>query len=200
MKANYNVTQESSGVTEGGPPPLGPRLQRLRKDKGLTLDDLARLSGVSRSMLSQIERSQANPTVATVWALAEALHIEMAELLGVGQRTASPRIAVASAAFTPEMRSDDGLCVLKILSPAERVGSIEWYDLRIARGGMLRSAAHARGSMEHLTVLAGRLVVEAGDERTEVLEGMTARYPADIPHCIANDGDSDAQALLVNLF
>lgn len=187
-------------MTETGPPPLGPHLQGLRKERGLTLDDLSRTSGISRSMLSQIERGQANPTVATVWALSKALRIEVIELLGAGQRTAAPTIDLSTASFTPEMRSDDGLCVLKILSPADRVGSVEWYELRVARGGVLRSAPHARGSMEHLTVLKGRLVLEAGGERTEVGEGMTARYPADIPHCIANDGEIDAQAMLVNLF
>lgn len=187
-------------MAEPGPGQLGPRLKQMRKDRGLTLDNLARVSGVSRSMLSQIERSQANPTVATVWALADALHIEVAELLGAVSPTPVSRINVASPSFTPEMRSDDGSCVLKILSPADKVGKVEWYELRINAGGSLRSAAHARGSGEHVTVLRGALVIEVAGERVEVVEGATARYRADVPHCISNPGNIEAHAMLVNLF
>lgn len=190
------MTDMKSGA---GAPALGPRLQQLRKGRGLTLDMLARTSGVSRSMLSQIERGQANPTVATVWALAEALHIDVSELMGVSRIGARVRIDVSSPSFTPEIRSEDGSCVLKILSPAERVGSVEWYELRVAPGGALRSEPHARGSMEHLTVIEGRLEVEAGDQHAVVEAGATARYPVDVPHCIRNPGKAPARALLVNL-
>ncbi|MHB9879556.1 helix-turn-helix domain-containing protein [Pacificimonas sp. ICDLI1SI03] len=181
-------------------PPLGPRLQKLRKERRLTLDTLSQMSGVSRSMLSQIERGQANPTVATVWALADALHMDISELLQVPNAKGPRKIDVAAPSLTPEMRSDDGLCVLKVLSPADRVGSVEWYQLHVAPGGVLRSEPHARGSMEHLTVLKGTLTIEAVQERTEVPQGSTARYAADIPHCIENRTAEHAEAILVNLF
>lgn len=197
----HRMKSQMSNMLKNGSeaPTLGPRLQQLRKERNLTLDGLARLSGVSRSMLSQIERGQANPTVGTVWALAEALHIDISELIGA--RTASPRvrIEVASPSFTPEIRSEDGLCLLKILSPAERVGSVEWYELTIAPGGALRSEPHGRGSMEHLTVIDGELAVEAGDQRATVGRGATARYPADVAHAIVNPGRKAARALLIAL-
>lgn len=183
----------------GKAPPLGPRLQQLRKSRNLTLDVLARMSGVSRSMLSQIERGQANPTLGTIWALAEALHVDVSEMIGANKVGARVRIDISSPSFTPEIRSEDGSCVLKILSPAERVGSVEWYELRIAPGGELRSEPHARGSMEHLTVLEGKLEVEAADQRAAVELGATARYPADVPHCIRNSDKKPARALLINL-
>jgi XRE family transcriptional regulator, regulator of sulfur utilization len=183
----------------GEAPALGPRLQILRKGRNLSLDALARLSGVSRSMLSQIERGQANPTVATVWALSEALHIEISELLGSRQASSRIRIDVASAAFTPEIRSEDGLCILKILSPAERAGSVEWYELMIAPGGALRSEPHGRGAMEHLTVIEGELAIEAEDQSALVRKGATARYPADVAHAIVNASRRAARALLIVL-
>lgn len=180
-------------------PALGPRLRQLRKSRNLTLDALARASGVSRSMLSQVERGQANPTLGTIWALTEALHVDISELIGAGKSAAKVRIDVASASFTPEIRSDDGSCVLKILSPAERVGSVEWYELRITPGGELRSEPHASGSMEHLTVLEGTLEVQVADQAVTVGNGETARYPGDVPHRIANPTKRLARALLVNL-
>jgi quercetin dioxygenase-like cupin family protein len=148
-------------------------------------------------MLSMIERGQTNPTLATVWALAQALNVELSEMIGVQSPSRQVRIDVASPAFTPEIRNDDGLCVLRILSPADRVDSLEWYELRFEPQGALVSAAHGRGTREHLTVLEGELRVQAGDETSLVTTGATARYPADVSHEIRNTGDRPARAILV---
>jgi len=176
---------------------IGPFMQELRKQRNLTLDAVAKISGVSRSMLSQIERGQTNPTLATVWALAEALGVDISDLIGVRRSEKRIRIEVATPSFTPEIRTEDGLCVLRILSPADRADTLEWYELRFAPGGALISAPHARGTKEHLTVLEGTLTVKAGSEETALAEGATARYPADVDHLIRNDGGQTARALLV---
>lgn len=200
LRVTYALTGRSlTRMDTADAPALGPRLQAMRKERGLTLEGLARLSGVSRSMLSQIERGQTNPTLGTVWALSEALHTDISELIGADRGKRRARIDVASESYTPQIRSEDGLCVLKILSPADRVGSVEWYELHIRPGGVLRSEAHARGTMEHLTVLSGTLKVEAGAEVANVSPGATARYAVDIAHCITNCGSEDASALLVVL-
>jgi transcriptional regulator with XRE-family HTH domain len=178
-------------------PQIGPHMLQFRKRRKLTLDGLAKLSGVSRSRLSQIERGQANPTVAIVWALAEALKVDISELIGVQKARKGTRIDIASRSFTPEIKTDDGLCVLRILSPAERVGSLEWYELLFSPGAALVSAPHTRGTQEHLTLLDGELVVVAGEESNVIKAGATARYPADMDHTIRNDSKHKARALLV---
>jgi transcriptional regulator with XRE-family HTH domain len=184
-------------MPSGGSPQIGPYIHQLRRRQGLTLDGLAKISGVSKSMLSQIERGQTNPTLATVWALAEALKVDVSELIGFRQPEKRVRIDVASASFTPEIRTEDGRCLLRILSPADRADSLEWYELTFAPGGALISSPHARGTREHLTVLEGSLDVIAASERQTVPLGATARYPADVEHEIRNDGPGDAKALLV---
>lgn len=178
-------------------PQIGPFIAQFRKKRNLTLDALSQLSGVSRSMLSQIERGQTNPTLATAWALAEALKVDIAELIGGRKQPKQTRIEVSSPSFTPEIKTEDGLCVLRILSPAERAGSVEWYELLFSPGGALVSAPHAHGIHEHLTVLDGELVVTAGEETQILKAGATARYPADVDHVIRNKGKSKARALLV---
>lgn len=178
-------------------PRLGPSLQKFRKDHGLTLDALARSSGISKSMLSQIEREQANPTLATVWALAAAMKIDVSELIGLRHTEQRVRIDVTSASFTPEIRTEDGLCVLRILSPADRADKLEWYELAIAPGGALVSAPHGRGTREHITVFEGSLCVEASGERQLVPTGATARYAADVEHAIRNENDAPARGFLV---
>ena len=184
-------------MSSDGSPQIGPCIQAFRKRQALTLDDLARMSSVSRSMLSQIERGQANPTLATVWSLANALKVDVAELIGVTAREARDQIEVASEAFTPEIRTDDGLCTLRILSPANHAETLEWYELRFEPGGSLVSQPHAKGTREHLTVLEGTFEVEAGTQKVAVPQGSTARYAADVPHRITNKAKRRARALLV---
>lgn len=177
---------------------IGPHIQRLRKQRRMTLDDLARASGVSRSMLSQVERGQANPTLATVWALADAFGIGVSEL--IDQAGPERAILVSPAAQTPEMRSDDGGCLIRVLSPGDSVGRLEWYELAFQPRSVLASEAHARGSREHLTVLDGILTVHLEGHHMEVGPGATARYPVDSAHAIENATDRPARALLIVAF
>ena len=179
------------------PPRVGQTLASLRQQRALSLDELSRQAGVSKSMLSQIERNQANPTVAVVWRLANALGVPLAELLDGAQRHAPPAIAAVPAHAIPSLRSPDGQCELRILGPIELAGEVEWYELRVEAGGVLASEAHEPGSREHLSVLDGCLEVQAGESVSRLLAGETARYAADQAHAIRNPLDTAARALLV---
>lgn len=181
------------------PPSVSAALSELRQQRGLSLDALARQSGVSKSMLSQIERNQTNPTIAIVWRLANALDIEMGLLLAGASKGAIPTITLVPSHLTPTMRGADGKCELKILGPIDLAGRFEWYELTIAAGGSLKSDAHEPGSREHLTVISGSLSVASGDSVQPVAAQETARYAADLPHSISNSGKSRAIALLVVL-
>lgn len=184
-------------MSEAGSPQIGPFIKAFRTRQSLTLDKLAEISGVSRSMLSQIERGQANPSLATVWSLASALKIDIADLIAGQVTDQRPQIELASAAFTPEIRTDDGSCTLRILSPPDHAEQFEWYDLNFRPSGSLESKPHAKGTREHLTVWEGSLQVVSGSEVVEVTAGATARYPGDVAHVIRNTGRGPARALLV---
>ena len=179
------------------PPRVGDTLAALRQAQALSLDELSRKAGVSKSMLSQIERAQANPTVAVVWRLANALGVPMGDLLGGAQPPAAPAIAVVPVHATPALRNPDGSCELRMLGPIELAGQFEWYALTLQGGGALESQAHEHGTLEHLTVLSGALEVTSGDEQQRLRNGDTARYAADRPHAIRNPGKTVASAWLV---
>ncbi len=180
------------------PPRVGEALAALRAKRALSLDELSRRAGVSKSMLSQIERNQANPTVAVVWRLAHALGVEISELLE-GAKPAQAGIDWVQAHATPSLASPDGLARLRILGPIELAGQYEWYELIVQPGGVLASQPHEPGSREHLSVLSGNLLVEAGTHRQTLQLGETARYAADQPHAIRNPSDTLAVGLLVVL-
>jgi XRE family transcriptional regulator, regulator of sulfur utilization len=178
------------------PPQVGEALAALRGKRQLTLDELSRRAGVSKSMLSQIERGQANPTVAVVWRLAQALGVELSELLE-GARPAEVGIETVAAHATPTLTSPDGLARLRILGPIDLAGQFEWYELIVQPGGVLASGAHEPGSREHLSVLSGQMQVQAGALVQSAAQGETLRYAVDQAHSLRNTGTEQAVALLV---
>ena len=197
LPANRKVPPPLTHSSE--PPSVGAALAALRQQHSLSLDELARQSGVSKSMLSQIERNQTNPTIAIVWRLANALGVELSELIVGNTKVDAPTIVLVPAHQTPTMKSPDGKCELRILGPIDLAGRFEWYQLTIQPNGALKSEPHEPGSREHLTVLNGSLQVQSGDRTHAVASRETARYAADVSHTITNTGKSIAHALLVVL-
>lgn len=182
--------------TNNAPPEVGAALQRLRLARGLTLEDLSRIAGVSKSMLSQIEREKANPTIAITWRLANALGVPIGELLDEPGKTVET-IRVLDAHETPTLPGAHAGYTMRILGPMELAGKYEWYELTLAPGGELVSQAHDPGTTEHLTVLHGAMELEVGGTRKKVKLGGTARYPGDLDHVIRNPGKTEARAVLV---
>lgn len=166
---------------------LPTRLKAARTAQGLSLDAVAKLSGVSRSMVSQIERGESSPTIATLWNLTRALQVDFAGLLDGAQAPA--QIEVLRADAVPTIHNLGSGCRIRILSPPEEAGKHEVYELLIDAGGILESQPHTRGAKEHLTIIEGQVALSSGESQSVVGPGDTARYPADVPHAIkALDG------------
>ena len=171
---------------------LPTRLKEARRAKGLSLDAVAKLSGVSRSMVSQIERGESSPTISTLWNLTKALQVDFAGLL---EDDLESRIEVLRSDSVPTIENHGTGCSIRILSPPEAAGRHEVYDLRFDQNGVLDSLPHAQGAQEHLTVIEGSMSVTSGEAFEQLAEGDTARYPADVAHKISADGP--ARAFLV---
>jgi transcriptional regulator with XRE-family HTH domain len=178
------------------PPEVGATLQRLRLERGLTLEDLSRTAGVSKSMLSQIEREKANPTIAVAWRLANALGVSMAELLSSEARKVDA-IRILEPHETPTLPGEHAGYTLRILGPLELAGKYEWYELSLAPNGALVSNPHDPGATEHLTLLHGSMEVEVDGVKKKLKVGGTARYQADKNHAIRNIGKTEDKALMV---
>jgi len=174
---------------------LPRRLKEARKAQGLSLDATANLSGVSRSMVSQIERGESSPTIATLWNLTRALNVDFAGLMAQGER--GDRIDVLQAAEVPTIENMGIGCRIAILSPPEEAGGHEVYDISFQTGGSLSSQPHARGAVEQLTVLEGRIRIMSGTADSILSIGDTARYAADVPHEITAVGGAARVFLIV---
>ena len=166
---------------------LPEKLKTARKSQGLSLDAISNLSGVSRSMVSQIERGESSPTIATLWNLTRALNVDFAGLME--PEKATDRIETLRTSQVPSIENMGRGCRIAILSPPEEAGDHEVYDIRFDADGYLKSQPHARGVVEQLTVLDGCVRVISGGATSELLTGDTARYAADVPHeILASDG------------
>ncbi len=174
---------------------LGKTIQRLRKAYNLSLSELSEQSGVAKSIISQIERNETNPTLATIWRLSQALDISIERFLV--QSDEEPFFEKSSKGDTPILMSDDGKCRLAIIGWLKTVEWLQWYDFHAEPGGVLDSDPHQRGSIESLSVLEGELEVEVAGVVQQARSGETLRYRSDRTHIIRNTGKLPAHATMV---
>jgi len=174
---------------------LGKTVQRLRKAYNLSLSELSEQSGVAKSIISQIERNETNPTLATIWRLAHALDVSIERVLQAAED--EPFLEKCSRGDTPILVSDDGKCRLAIIGWIKTVEWLQWYEFSADPGGVLDSEAHQRGSVECLSVNMGEVEVEVAGTIERAKAGETLRYRCDRPHTIRNVSDEPASAMMV---
>jgi transcriptional regulator with XRE-family HTH domain len=177
---------------------LGARVKHLRAARNWSLEDLANASGVSRSMLSQIEREQANPTLAVTLRIARAFGLALGELLEM-PGAASTITVIRADDHAYHYRSDKD-CRVRTLSPLNLEKDVEFYEVRLQPGGALRSSPHFEGTREFITLQKGRLRVESGPDVEELEAGDSASYRADVPHALVNAMRSEALAFLIVVY
>jgi len=197
VRTRKNSSKQKTGRDAGPSPELGKTIQRLRKAYNLSLGELSEQSGVAKSIISQIERNETNPTVATVWRLSQALDTTIDQVLMVEEH--SNIIEKSSVSAIPVLTSEDGLCTMAIIGWLNSVEWVQWYDFRAEVGGVLESDPHPKGSVENLSVLEGVLEVWVDGDSSVVKQGETLRYRGDLIHRITNIGKVPAHATMVNL-
>jgi XRE family transcriptional regulator, regulator of sulfur utilization len=174
---------------------LGKTIQRLRKAYNLSLSELAEQSGVAKSIISQIERNETNPTLATIWRLSQALDVSIERVLSSGDE--EPFIEKSSKADTPMLLSEDGKLRLSIIGWIKTVEWLQWYDVEAEAGGALESEGHQRGSIECLSIRVGEFEVEVAGVTQRGRAGDTLRYRCDRPHTVRCIGSETGHATMV---
>jgi len=168
---------------------VADQLRERRRSRGMSLDDLARASGVSRAALSQVETHKSNPTLGLLWKIAVGLGVPMSEL--IGERRAGA--AVLRRGDAQVLRSLDGKLESRPLTPAGASPFVELYELRLSARSTHSSEAHAAGTRELLVVLTGTVRLRVGDETHDLAAGDSIAFAADRPHSYENPSASDAR-------
>lgn len=165
---------------------LGGNVKRERVQRDWSQDELARICGVSKAMLSQIESGKVNPTIGILWKIARALEVDLNQLLQ-GKPEVLRCFEVGRSGDLPRLcENGDNSVQIKVLSGVELVGKLEFYHLTFAGKASLTSRAHYPGSEELVTVISGRVMVTAGERTTELNSGDVVRFACDVPHEIVN--------------
>jgi transcriptional regulator with XRE-family HTH domain len=168
---------------------VGVQLREKRKARGLSLDELAVASGVSRAALSQIELYKSNPSLGVLWKIAVGLGIPFSELMG-GQ---GQGVSVLRRTDAQVLRSADGKMESRPLSPAGSNPWVELYELRLAARASHASDPHATGTREIVVVLSGSLNLRVGGEVFELTPGDSISFRADEAHAYENPGTSEGR-------
>jgi transcriptional regulator with XRE-family HTH domain len=175
-------------------PVVGGNLRRLRTRRGLSLERLAQISGVSRAMLGQIELGQSAPTINVLWKIARALEVTFSALISA--RTQSGALVLRSQE-SKILTSKDRSFSSRALFPFDEPRRVEFYELRLSAGAVEDADAHPPGTSENLVVTAGTIEIDVGGDTHRLETGDSILFEADTPHAYRNAGKSEAVMYLV---
>jgi transcriptional regulator with XRE-family HTH domain len=163
-------------------PTIGERLKDIRISRNLSLDEVSRLTGVSKPMLGQIERGQSIPTITTLWKIATGLKTPLSFFLE-GQQA---EYTIVSPDQANVILGDGGKMRAYPLFTYDPVRSVETFYIEFDPGCRHSSDKHNDGVEEHIFVLRGTLRLVLGDKTIDVGERQAVRFRADMPHAYQN--------------
>ena len=160
-------------------------IKRLREEKKLSMDELTKLSGVSKSMLAQVERGEGNPTLSTLWKLSNGMKVPFNAL------TVSPKASyeVVRTAEMQPILEDSGKVKNYCLFPDDENRKFSVYYMELAPGSHWQSEPHLRGTTEFVTLFAGAIEITADQKDIVVQAGESVRFQGDTTHAYRNISD-----------
>ena len=160
-------------------------LKRIRKARGYSLDLVAEQTGVSKSMLGQIERGEANPTVTILGKIVSGLRIELLDLVDPPKEQ---NYLLRKDLLFPT-KDKEGKYRVYTYFPYEKRRNFEIYVMEIEPGGCYPSGAHGENTQEYLIVETGELYLKTDDTSCQVRAGDALRFDTDKDHMYYNRGD-----------
>lgn len=172
---------------------IADNLKRIREEKKLSLEKAAELTGVSKTMLGQIERGESSPTITTLWKIANGLKTSFSTLIDSPQ---PDTVIIEKGSITP-LIEDNGKFRLYPFFPYENGRRFEMYSVEIEKGGYLSADAHGSGTQEFITVFEGEMTLRIGNEEYTVANGSSIKFKADKPHSYHSSGDTTARLSMI---
>lgn len=167
---------------------VAKNIRRLREENKLSMDELSKLSGVSKSMLAQIERGDGNPTISTLWKISNGMKVPFDALT---VRPKSPYEIVKTAEIQP-LLEDGGRVKNYSIFPDDENRRFAVYYLELAKDSYWESEPHLKGTTEFITIFTGKIEIIADGHKFVVEEGESIRFKADAAHSYQNIGKEPA--------
>lgn len=163
--------------------------KRIREQKKLTLDAAASVTGVSRSMLAQIEKGEVNPTISVLWKIANGYKVSFTSLV---EEKDNP-ISIIRLADMQPLKEDEGRYLNYPIFAFDEQKLFETYRIVIEAGGTLSAQPHLKGAVEYITVFSGCVNIIVAGKQLQLLKGDSIRFSADVPHGYQNAGKETAE-------
>ncbi|MDR7071060.1 helix-turn-helix domain-containing protein [Fictibacillus barbaricus] len=163
---------------------IAKNLKAFRESKKLSLEKVADLTGVSKTMIGQIERGESSPTITTIWKIANGLKVSFTSLINNPQEDTK---VILRSDIQP-LTEDNGKYRVYPNFPFADDRRFEVYSVEIEKGGYLSADSHREGTEEFLTVFEGELTVRVNNNEYTVRCGDSIRFKADRPHTYHNSG------------
>jgi len=176
---------------------IGGRVRRGRGSRGWTLDQLAERSGVSRRMLVSIEQGSANPSIATLLRISDALGIGLPALVNMDR---SPGLRVTRAGAAPVLWRGKAGGQAVLVAGTQPPDVTELWDWTLGPGERHSSEAHTAGTRELLLVLDGQLELKVGQHVEVLATGDSASFAGDLPHEYVNTSPAQAARFALTVF
>lgn len=185
-QALSHATQLESYVAE--------RVRALRSARNWTLDQLAQASGVSRTMLWQIEQARSAPTIKVLARVADALDVAVSALIENNRRSSTHVLRKNEAKI---LQDANGRSESRALFPNAGVHGVEFYELRLQPDATELAEPYAPGARENLIVVQGRAEITVANERFALAAGDAIYFDADVAHAYRNCGEESVLIYLV---
>jgi transcriptional regulator with XRE-family HTH domain len=185
------MTQEVNDINDA----LAINLEGLRRKRGLTFDQLAKLSGVSKGMLVQIEQGKTNPSINTLWRIANTFNVSVAKLIEID--ITSTNIKTISEDEATELWQGPLGSSAKLLMGLDDKNLVEFWRWRLLPGHKHVSKAHISGAMELVYILNGELLLSVDGTKKTLNAGETSLFSADKPHSYENAGAEKLTFIMV---
>lgn len=159
----------------------------------MSLDMLAEKTGVSKSMLGQIERGESNPTVATIAKIVSGIRISFEELIYPKKES----VLIIDNSKLPVYKSEEGAYQVRTVFPYDRQRDFEVYELMIEPGGNCGRFLDEQEKDEYIMVIQGTLTLETEEGTYEVTASHAIKLDSSSTHGYHNYGN---QRLVLNIF
>ncbi|WP_026677098.1 helix-turn-helix domain-containing protein [Fictibacillus gelatini] len=165
---------------------IGKKLKQLRKERKWSLEETATMTEVSKPMLSQIERGESNPTVSTLWKIANGFGVPFTTFL----ENDEPVIKIVDRDDVDSLKENNGKYIVRPLYPMEGGKPLEIYSVELKSGCHYVSSPHPGGVEEYLIVEEGSLNVIVNENTYTLCKGQSIRFSGDYEHIYENTSDS----------
>lgn len=165
---------------------LAKNLKAIREKEKLSLEKLSQLSGVSKTMIGQIEREESSPTLATIWKIANGLKVSFTSLIYSPQ----PDATVVRGGEIQVLSEDEGRYRISPCFHFQEDKRFEIYSIEIDPKGTVNSDSHREGTEEFITVFDGEVTIRLDEAEYKINKGDSIRFKADRPHTYYNPGDT----------